>query len=75
MSYEYRGPHGVISLHQDGRGWEVRSGKARAGHWRSPDAAIEALHGRASGIRALDRLADVAVPDDLLRWTPLGEHL
>ena len=73
MPYECRGPHGAISLLEDGRGWQVRSGQARTGHWRSAEAAVEAL--RAPGIYALDRAADLAVPADLTRWTPAGERL
>ena len=49
------------------------NGKMR-GRWTSPDAAATAASHHKTGLPEWDR-EQLAVPDDLLRWRPLGDSL
>ena len=75
MSYEYRSDQGLITIVQVHDGWQIRAGRTRAGHWPRAEDAVDALASRASGLKRLDRSSHVAIPTDLLSWTPTGEHL
>ncbi len=74
MAYEFSTAEGVLRLVRRQRHWVVAFKGRQAGPWRSPDAAVQALVRRRSGLAEWDEGRSV-VPDDLLDWRPLGESL
>jgi hypothetical protein len=74
MAYEYPTTAGMIRLLRVGQCWAIEFDGCSNGRWHSPDDAVSAVACHRTGLAGWDQ-AQVAVPDDLLRWRPLGDSL
>jgi hypothetical protein len=74
MAFEYPTPAGVVRLFGTSGGWFLQYRGRRRGEWHTPDAAAIAVARHQTGLPSWDR-EQVAVPDDLLDWRPLGDSL
>jgi hypothetical protein len=54
--------------------WAIDFDSHRYAQWTSPDDAVQAVVHRRTGLTGWDR-SHLFVPDDLLRWRPVGENL
>jgi len=74
MPYEYPTRGGVLRVLQDEFQWIVEFDGLRRSRWSSPDDAVMAAAHHATGLAGWDRTS-FFVPDDLLRWRPIGDNL
>jgi hypothetical protein len=74
MAYEYQTAAGVIRLFRIGQRWAIDFNGCQMVRWQSPDDAVAAAAYHQTGLPGWDRTR-LAVPDDVLRWRPLGESL
>jgi hypothetical protein len=74
MAYEYLTSEGPLDLVRSGQRWFIKFNGCLQGQWLSPDEAAKAAAGHRTGLSRWDQ-AHLVVPDDLLRWRPLGESL
>jgi hypothetical protein len=74
MAYEYLTSEGPLDLVRSGQRWFIKFNGCLQGQWLSPDEAANAAAGHRTGLSRWDQ-AHLVVPDDLLRWRPLGESL
>jgi hypothetical protein len=74
MAYEYPTVEGTLRLVRRGQGWAIRFDGRLHGKWTSPDEAAKAVARHMTGLPRWDQ-AQLLVPDDLLRWRPLGGSL
>jgi len=74
MAYEYPGAAGVLRLAKVRGRWLVHYMGRRAGGWASADVAAKSVAQHRSGLSEWDCRRE-PVPDDLLRWRPLGDSL
>jgi hypothetical protein len=74
MAYEFPIVEGTVQLVRDGQHWAIELNGAQHGRWSSPDQAATAAALHRTGLPEWDRSQSV-VPEDLLRWRPLGDSL
>jgi hypothetical protein len=74
MAYEYPTGTSVLRLTRKRRYWAVQFNGRQIGRWQSPQAAAVAVARHESGLSEWDR-GRFFVPDDLLKWRPLGDSL
>src|ERR1700742_4081951 len=74
MSYEYAVGCGVLRVLKIGSRWGIEFNGHRCSCWTSPDDAVMAAVRHSTGGTRWDR-SRLVVPDDLLRWRPIGENL
>jgi hypothetical protein len=74
MAFEIPTCGGTLRLLRIGCKWAVESNGHRRTRWTSVDDATMAVVRHATGLTEWDRTQSV-VPDDLLRWRPIGENL
>ncbi len=74
MAYECPTSFGLVRLLRTSCYWVIEYKGRQLGRWPSPDAAVAAAGHYKTDFPDWDQ-ARLAVPDDLLRWRPLGESL
>ena len=74
MAYEYPTRGGILRLHQAGCRWAIEFDGSRRVHWATPDDAVMAAVHHRTGLAGWDQL-HLIVPDELLRWRPIGDNL
>ena len=74
MAFEFPTRGGTLRLLRTGSTWAVEFNGCRRSHWTSADDAVTAAVNHTTGVAEWDRTQFV-VPDDLLRWRPIGENL
>jgi len=74
MPFEYITDGGVLRLLGTECQWTIEFNGHRCGLWISPDDAVTAAVRHTTGLRDWDRTR-LPVPDDLLRWRPIGDNL
>jgi hypothetical protein len=74
MAYEYPTPFGLVRLLKIGCRWAIAFKGRQVGQSPSSEAAAAAASGHETRLLDWDR-ARHEVPDDVLRWRPLGESL
>jgi hypothetical protein len=74
MPYEYVTAIGLLRLVRLPGGWTIAFNGRRGGQWPTADEAARAAARHQSGVPEWDNAQD-DVPEDLLRWRPLGNSI
>ena len=74
MAFEFPIRGSTLRLLWTGRTWAVEFNGRRRARWTLADDAVTAAVRHTTGLAEWDRTQFV-VPDDLLRWRPIGENL
>jgi hypothetical protein len=74
MAFEYPTDARVLRLVRRKRRWTFRFNGRENGAWCSPDEAATAVARHQSGLAEWDQ-GRLDVPEDLLKWRPLGESM
>jgi hypothetical protein len=71
---EYPTGGGIVCVPNAGSRWVIEFNGSCGARWTSPDDVVIAAARHSAGLPEWDRMR-FSVPDDLLRWRPLGDNL